>query len=688
MNPEVEVVRQITDHSYIVSVPLRLLEEFSELPAIRLASVGSLKQPTMYKARPSANIDNVHNGVGLERGYKGKGVVVGIFDTGIDPNHINFFDRADEFKTSRVREARAYLGSNGIPTTKATTPEQIANFTTDLTSETHGTHCIGIAAGAYNGVGTYMEANVRKSEVNMNLYGVAPEADIVMGGGYLYDNNIVAGVKDVFDYADANNKPAVVNLSLGSLLGEHDGTGGLSVDLADLGERGIICIAAGNDAGSKNSFTCKGGLQDTKQVVGFSNYSSGDLIKMFIYCDSATYMSQLEFLVVDITTNKVVYSKEIGNTGGKYLILGGEATSSSYTKPSEQEFKDAFTSDSYIQFRSFVNASNYKFSLEVTNKLKQGTNTAYRPALRFIRPKQTTVFGNITHGEFTNYGLTDKLKNADDTSWAKWTDGTDDGSISAMATGENVLVVGAYTSAVYFGRLSGSSYSYNGHSEINQIAPFSSYGSNTKTNETLPHICAPGSVIISSLNTYYSGVGYSSSCGVAAKGEKNFYWGDMQGTSMATPFMTGTVALMLEADPTLTVADVKNFIKKHAATGANQSRLASADQTERDKQWGAGKIEASQTLKDVIESKAGINSVFDDDNKRLVVTQSENELTVFVGGETNLNVTLYSTLGAQVAKAHANDQELTLSTAGLHKGIYVLSADGATGHYSQKILVK
>ena len=40
--------------------------------------------------RQVTGIDKIHKGVDLPQAYTGKGVVTGIVDGGIDPNHINF----------------------------------------------------------------------------------------------------------------------------------------------------------------------------------------------------------------------------------------------------------------------------------------------------------------------------------------------------------------------------------------------------------------------------------------------------------------------------------------------------------------------------------------------------------------------------------------------------------------------
>jgi subtilisin family serine protease len=79
----------------------------------------------------------------------------------------------------------------------------------------HGTHVTGIAAGTGADPGRYP--------------GIAPSADIIAvriarQGDVIQNDDLVRAVQFMFDRADFEKKPMVANLSLGSDFGPHDGT--------------------------------------------------------------------------------------------------------------------------------------------------------------------------------------------------------------------------------------------------------------------------------------------------------------------------------------------------------------------------------------------------------------------------------------------------------------------------------
>ncbi len=82
------------------------------------------------------------------------------------------------------------------------------------------------------------------------------------------------------------------------------------------------------------------------------------------------------------------------------------------------------------------------------------------------------------------------------------------------------------------------------------LAPFSSRGP-AANNVVKPDVVAPGVNIMAAKADYYS------------TGFHGGYW-EMSGTSMATPFVAGVAALMLDANYTLTPAQIKSYIRGSA----------------------------------------------------------------------------------------------------------------------------
>ena len=189
--------------------------------------------------KASANCDKLRQGVRTARisdgsdipllPLTGKGVVAGICDTGFDPSHIAFKDRLGLVSTYvdslAVREVWAPGSSldNG------------ARLKADTDEEWHGTHVLNILGGGYAG----------------NPYhGVATEAVLAVSRSYLTDVSMLAGIEDIIAYARERDMPCVINLSVGSYLGPHDGTDLVGQYLSLLGREAIIVFSAGNNGNS------------------------------------------------------------------------------------------------------------------------------------------------------------------------------------------------------------------------------------------------------------------------------------------------------------------------------------------------------------------------------------------------------------------------------------------------------
>ncbi len=197
-------------------------------------------------------------------GGSGRGVAIGIVDSGVDLRHPDL--RGPDGAT-RVKwwidftRAPAALQPDLEEKFGCTLDDSCAVFSgsdldallrNDVSGDEprdnigHGTHVASLAAG--NG----------SSLAPPKYVGVAPDADLivarVVGSNVgISDATVARAVSFVFERAQALGEPAVANLSLGSDLGAHDGSSALERVLASFvgpeqPGRAIV-VAAGNSAG-------------------------------------------------------------------------------------------------------------------------------------------------------------------------------------------------------------------------------------------------------------------------------------------------------------------------------------------------------------------------------------------------------------------------------------------------------
>jgi minor extracellular serine protease Vpr len=161
-----------------------------------------------------------------------------------------------------------------------------------------------------------------------------------------------------------------------------------------------------------------------------------------------------------------------------------------------------------------------------------------------------------------------------------WLSGDPYYGIQQPACGHSVIAVGAYTSE-YLNPV--------GTEVGGTLANFSTYGP-TLDERLKPNVSAPGVNVESSLSSFRDG-GYSITNTVDFDGTE-YEFARLSGTSMSGPAVAGVVALMLEANPELTPADIRSILESTAREDEDTDILPAAG----DHVWGHGKVTASQAV--------------------------------------------------------------------------------------------
>lgn len=683
-------VESVMGRVAIVRVPMEGVDRLASMEQVVQISMGEPMEPMMTRARPASAVNEVQTGKDLPQGYDGSGVICGLMDTGLDPNHVNFRN-SDGTGESRVKVLWRLSSGDGVNVTSTayTTPRQIAAFTTDNSDQTHGTHVLGIMAGAYNGPGVYgtisTSGNAMQGKSKVPYYGVATGADIAIGCGTLYDVSIVKAVDNIVRYAESEGKPAVVNLSLGTNTGAHDGTDAVSEALSALGEKAIICVSAGNE-GEDDIYIHKdftSGSSEVRTVVGQT--AEGSYTGVVDSWGSDATLFNASFVILDSRTGSTVYRYDLNRNlaGGNYTLGSSQYAGYSDVDATPAEFNSAFSG--WLRLTSNVSPSNNRYMVSVRFNMSLSSSNSsrrYVPALIYSGKAGTSI------DVFCNSKMSLTSLNL-----SGWTPGSPDNSANSMACGDNVLSIGSYTSRNSWPSYSGA-WQYlagnKGYAEtyypVGSASRFSSYGVQVN-GKSVPMLCSPGCTLVSSVSSHYVSKAGLTAASMVAEAEstqptrRKNYWDEMMGTSMASPYTAGVCALLLQADPTLGFDEVRDLLVTTARRDADVTTAANRVQ------WGAGKLDALAAMKKLLGGSS-IGSVSDDDDRSVIISPCGDGYEVMCAGATGIEVTLHDMQGRPVATASATGSTATIATAGLSTGVYLLTAKTPAATVSRKIAVR
>ena len=548
---------QFSSHAgkgYSARIPLSVYAKVAQSGLCSWIDVGSKVYTRLENARADMGIDDIYMGVGLPQGYDGTGVVVGIIDDGFEYGNPAFYNHdGSELRVKRVWKQSARTGTSpeGFSYgSEYTTPEDILTAGTDDRGETHGTHVAGIAAGQ----GSTIDAG-RKYR------GMAPGADIVLVSYAENETSIYDGITYIRKYAASQNKPCVINMSLGTHTGPHDGTSSfdrMCDAFLEARPDSILLVGAAGNEGSDNLHL---GLE----------LSAGDTVATLVTFDP--YYNG--YGLVDLWGSpNMPYKVAVGvlnyNTG--QMVATSDFFSSATAFSNQGRLNNGKIQYDIVGTGTNPYNGRQNISMTLLNTNTQSNN--YAACLIFTADTTTYVHGWGTVCSFT----------AD--VFANFVSGDNDYSVGEIGgSGNSMISVGAYTTA-------SSWTSYNGHvldfpeDVVGNLASFSSHGP-TLDGRTKPEICAPGQQIIAPISRFATTYTRSDYCtGYDEVDGTKEYYGAFQGTSMSSPMVTGILALWLQHTPWLCHDSAIALLQMNPRTDSFTDSIPAGGSN----LWGWGKI--------------------------------------------------------------------------------------------------
>lgn len=616
-----------------------------------------------------------------KRSYTGKGVIVGIIDTGIDFLHPDFAEQGDTLKTrilgywnqndSITKDQYPTNFTYGREVKRDQIQQIIAKQDTTLRGDLdgHGTHVAGIAAGAGNIVADYK--------------GLAPDAEFVAVSMDNFNSlKIIDAAKYIFDVADRVGKPVVINMSLGFADQLNDGKSLVDIALTEFVEQKagrVLVAAAGNEGGTRNRWIIPSSPNST---VVRTNYIMGD-IYWASQANQASAESLLAMLIPESHIEKIFVGSGLDSVAS--AVLGsGDSLQIQLVPQGNTKMR---TVQEILNNGSFTDTLRYQRSGAIAGTIDWIARVSTVPGnvelsillndtlTKRLDTTETTLFKNghdlfrlnvcsIDRPVSVNYTFlsTNQLPSNIKGLNTKPEDGTwsEAMTVSSPASAMGVVAVGSYDHRPSYVGLDGKEKQWSNVVTTGKYSSFSSVGP-TLDGRMKPDICAPGAGVISALT---SAPNSSATPDDIVQGGRFMI---ASGTSMSSPVVAGGIAQYLQKYPTKTYKEIRAEIQQRAVSDAFTSSNGSLPNN----YWGYGKFSAYNlffpTNSTVDEQVINSNGVFVSPNPASGTVRIS---CPAISGATKVEV--YNLVGEKVLSVSAPDADLTIDTQSLITGLYVV----------------
>ncbi|MCR4827948.1 MAG: S8 family peptidase [Bacteroidales bacterium] len=634
------------DDIVAMRVPLSRLSYLEQCAGIEVFSVAHRATLEMNNTRFDTHTDSVQAGVGVPMPFNGAGVIIGITDWGFDYTHPNLsvynnrrILRAwDHYKLSGPAPdgfdyGTEFVGYDELKAAKGDTSGLYGYGT-------HGTHVAGICAG--NGI-------------NGNAIGQAPGAEMLLGSWLLDEASWLDQVAWMYRVSRNEGKRLVINSSWGMYtFSTLDGTSLLSQGIDHYSDKGVVFVTSGgNNGDNKYHIRHVFGNDDTLRSV--AAWYSGGIGQALVFWGEPGEDFQAGFAMMSTTDQSDISETVLFPTTQDIPFYEGFIITSQ---------NDTIHYDVLVEHSNPLDARPHVL-------LNVEKNNDYRIVMQATADSNTTlnVFNiNNMLNHAGNVGCPFTRGNIPDAAT-----GDDEYGIGEPACSHKAIGVAAHVAD----RINNNT----GELTEGTLTSFSSHGP-TLDGRNKPEISAPGSNVISSLSSYSDLSSYSAVYFTMSNGRR-YIWGSMSGTSMSGPAVTGIVALMLQANPNLSVDDIRNILFRTARNDSKTGPLHANDSMSL--VWGWGKIDALAAVNAAYDKLSVEEAIAHPAPLMVYPNPTAHSVTLLTSSNEQCAMELYDMSGRRMLRGTVSDQS-TVDLSPLAPGVYYIKLYDRTGVRTAKVV--
>ncbi|MFM7822945.1 MAG: S8 family peptidase [Bacteroidota bacterium] len=609
--------------------------------------------------RSTIHVNAVHAGVPpLAAPYTGNGIAIGIIDTGVDLTHPDLQDSTGATRIKFVWDQRKPLAAN-TPQPFGYGQEWDENDinagnaqTNDEQGYGHGTHVSGIAAS--------------DGSANGKNKGIAPDAvliEVAIDFNNGTNPTILDAVNYIFTKAQQLGLPCIINASLGTYYGSHDGRDLQSLMIKNMitAQPGRTLVAAAGNAGNVPFHLGYQVTSDTS-FTWVRHNTTYPYTYLQIWGDTALFNSINFAIGADANTTdpsyrgrtafrNFSYCQGVARKDTVFSIDGNRlAIVDMYgsTQGPARLFEMIIRPDSTTFAWRLMTTGNGSFDLWkfYDGTLQSGFQTANLPSIAAVP-------------DMVNYKLPDLNSTI----------------VSGFQCLDEVITVGNHFNRTFYYDFAGNIVADTTAIPCN-IVPNASKGP-TRDCRIKPDICAPGSTTLSAGQLSLLTTWQTIPTGIPLVAQGGFHFRD-GGTSSAAPVVAGIAALFQEQNPGANYAQVKNAIIQCAVQDSLTGNQLPNNT------WGVGKTDALNTLINCaltsISETSQLPSFYIAPNPIII----GDDLLVYSNSQ-SATVEIMDMTGKSVVNyLDRNKWPLGISTQNLNSGFYLIRLTDSKGMVSSK----